>query len=214
MNLKTAVKKRSELTAILFGILFILGTAIRIGSGSPVLSSDMVFAKDEIKEYPIANSPASTALLFYRLIDDGVFDRAWELALEPDWSRYYTQVGYRDPVSSEGRPFPGWTPKQDFIDRMEGEIGKNGWSLKLNSIEADRIGTASAPDYAGGGTPHLVKIRGHMLGACTIFSWEKDVTVIESGGKYKVLLDGTKQSKNYFYQSWFSARNKISDLRK
>ena len=214
MNLKTAAKTGGQRTALLFCLLFAFGIVIRIAGGSPVFSSDMVFAGSEKQDYPEPDSPASTALLFYRLIDDGVFGRAWELALEPDWQHYYAWAAYRDGVSPEGRPFPGWTSKEHFIERTEGEIGRNGWGLKLNNIEADRIGTSVRPDYLEGGIPHLVKVKGHMLGACTIFSWEKTVTVIESEDGFKVLLEGTKQPKFYFYQSWFSALNKISDLRK
>ena len=100
------------------------------------------------------------------------------------------------------------------------ELGKNGTWIKLNNIQAQKLGKGASdltsellkslkPEEV-----HSVRVKGHLLGACSIFQWEKDVLVITLGGEHKLLLEGTKKAKSFFYHSWLSNIKRIADLRK
>ncbi len=99
------------------------------------------------------------------------------------------------------------------------ELGVNGIWLKLNNIQAHKLESDSGDlpeeivDTLDPEEVYAVRVNGHLLGACSIFKWEKDVTVVNIMGEYKIFLDGTKQAKSFFYQSWFSNIEKIADLR-
>ncbi len=58
-----------------------------------------------------------------------------------------------------------------------------------------------------------VRVSGSLLGACTIFRWEKSLPVARVGGAWRVLLPGTKGEKAFFYESWFADVQRIGSLR-
>jgi hypothetical protein len=59
----------------------------------------------------------------------------------------------------------------------------------------------------------VVRARGTLLGACTIFSWQKTLPVSGEGGRFRLLLSGTKPANSLFYQEWFADLRRIGSLR-
>jgi hypothetical protein len=58
-----------------------------------------------------------------------------------------------------------------------------------------------------------VRASGHMLGACLIYRWDRDLVVAEIGGRCKVVLPGTKAARSLFHQEWFSNLSLVGSLR-
>jgi hypothetical protein len=102
---------------------------------------------------------------------------------------------------------------------MKYEIGPGGTGIKLNSVQAEVLQSLNAEPYAksfdlgGIRSAYSVHARGSMLGACSIFSWKKQLTVLQVGRRYRIFLDGSKEENSFYYQSWFAGVEKIGDLR-
>ena len=60
-----------------------------------------------------------------------------------------------------------------------------------------------------------MKVRGDYLASCAIYRWEKIVPVLKTSDGYKVVLDGTKNSKENYYLNWlnFAEKTLIKSLR-
>jgi hypothetical protein len=206
------------------------GAVVRILSGNAVLHTDLVYSPVQKESIPGAKSPESTAKSFYMYIDSGQYDEAYDISLEPEWGQ--GTVSYDGEVRVDFSRFSGWTSREAFVERMKRELEPNGSGIRLNNIQVgDAEPTGDAVAYAGvradaqadPGFPwfsiaHLegtyrVPVSGHMLGACSIFRWEKNLTVVEIAGKYRVLLDGTKGARAFFYQSWFENIKKLRNIR-
>ncbi|HEB29846.1 MAG TPA: hypothetical protein ENI15_03085 [Spirochaetes bacterium] len=179
-------------------------------AGIPLFQSNLIYSPGKKMNPPGTNTPRDTAVSFFMLIDSGEFEQAWEMALEPDWTPGETDVSYSDEVSPGQGDFQGWTKKEDFVKRSKKEIGKGGIKIKLNNIEArsvdfDQSDFESSVFYLKDfETVDKIEVRGHLLGACSIYKWDKELFVVKIDGKYKVLLSGAKKSKSLFYQLWFS----------
>jgi hypothetical protein len=192
------------------------GALLRAGSGTTLVSSNLVFSAGLPAALPGNRTPEDTARSFYLLLDRGEYEKAWDLALEPDWNGG-TRVPLRRPLEASG-PLSGWTPRQAFVERLTDELGAGGYWLKLNEVEASAApGEAPLePDVRQRlGTQRLtpVHVTGTLLGACTLFHWEKDLPVVQTGKGYKVLLPGTKAAGEQYYQAWFSDIRLIGTLR-
>ena len=72
--------------SILCIALLLAGVCIRTLGGIPLLNTEMIYAPQESGEIPEANSPANTVKRFYMLFDRGLYAKAWEISVEPDWS--------------------------------------------------------------------------------------------------------------------------------
>jgi len=247
---------------LFLGIVFILGFFIRILSGSPAVHTDLVYSPGITQKPPGAKTPGDTAVSFYMLLDSGQYEKACDLALEPD----FIETGKVASFTERVRPgtFYGWTDKDRFTERMRRELGHGGTGITLKNIRVDSVYAVDFAQYESEhplkryplkryplkrhplkessllglslqdeslqdsplqGVPlqdatlqgvedaYLVDVSGNLLGACTIFRWDKQVLVFRIGKKYKILLSGTKSTKSFFYQSWFSNIKKIGNLR-
>ena len=81
----------------------------------------------------------------------------------------------------------------------------------VHELESDFY--ARAFDISGLRSAYSVSVHGSILGACSIFSWNKKLTVLQVGRSYRVLLDGGKEANSFYYQSWFTGFERIGDLR-
>ncbi len=201
-------------------IVFFSGVTARIAGGNFVLLTDLAYvggAAPVSERFISTGSPEQAAESFYVALAEGQYDRAWERSLEPDYSGG-KEILYADRVTADPATFVGWTGKDAFLSRLSWELGGAG-SLKLRNIRAIALsGKPEIPAYLskqlGEASLSLVRVEGHMVGACTIFSWSKDVPVIGQDGAYRVLLDGTKEPKTLYCQAWFANLVKLGDLRK
>jgi len=198
--------------------LFVIGSILRLLSGYTLLNSNLTYAAGKKEKLPGTRRPEDAARTFYMLIDRGEYERAWEISLEPDWSDG-RPVGYREELFS-GQKWNGLvTSREVFVDRLTTEIGKDGWGITLNNIKAERVERLDGSEHTsqfGNEVPeetYRVLVRGQMVGACSIFRWEKQLIVISSPEGYRVFLNGTKEENSFFYQSWFSGIEPISHLR-
>lgn len=224
MNSKNAVR-------IVLVLVLAAGTLIRGFSGKALLSADLVYASDKKEPYPGTRNPAAAVKTFYMLIDEGQFDKAWEISKEPLWLPEGTKVGYADAVSENGiaseggaaavggSGFFGFTSREWFSKRGVAELGFGGSWVRLSNIKArlcdecapsfpEDVMLALAPDAV-----YEVEATGHLIGACTIFRWTKIVPVVEKNGGYYLILPGIKRAKTFYYQAWFDSIEKIASLR-
>ena len=208
---------RVALVATLCAVVLLIGVAFRALSGHHILLTSLVYAPPERIHYPGSRTPEDTVTSFYLSIDKGDYETAFELVLEAKWTE--EAASYRDAVVIEDAVFFGWTGKQEFLNRLNYEIGPGGSGIKLNSVHAELAEAidfdpyARAFDVKGLRSAFKVHARGSMLGACSIFSWQKELTVLQLGRKYRVFLDGGKDENSLYYQSWFADIEKIGDLR-
>ena len=196
------------------------GVLVRGLSGLSILSATMVYSSEKKEPYPGLRSPEAVVKSFYRFADEGKFDKAWEISREPQWLKEGTRVIYTDEIMApEEGGFYGFTSVENFVKRYRMELGYGGSWIKLSNIKT-RLNTSPAiaphPEVLRALNPeklYQVEVKGHLIGACTIFSWEKAVIVAEKGGDFYALLPGTKQAKAFYYQAWFDSIEKIASLR-
>jgi hypothetical protein len=205
------------LLALLPVVLFLGGAAARLAGGDALISTTLVYARSVPEEIPGTRTPEDTVRSFYLMLDRGLYEDAWAIAVEPDWAgRAY--VPYREEVTpGAGATAP--TPREQFVRRLNSELGYGGVWLKLHGVAARRVGDPTPPPaalpIAGMNAESAVRVRadGRLLGACTIFGWTKELEVLRVEGGYRVLLEGTKRPSGLFYQEWFTNVEKIGTLR-
>ena len=206
------------LTAALLGAAVLLGVLLRAAGGGVLLSSSLVYSAPVKQAAPGSGSPADAVRSFYILLDQGDYAAAWALAREPD----YTGSGnapYRSEVRAAEDDRRGWTPREAFVSRLNDELGYGGVWLRLAEVQAEEVTAEEAaahgawPATGGSQVVAAVRAQGTLLGACTIFHWEKVLPITRAGGRYRVLLPGTKQADALFYQEWFANVRKIGTLR-
>lgn len=199
--------------ALVIGAL-LAGAAVRYFGGVPLVATDLAFDSPSTVLPPAEGSPEAAASSFYAFLQQGRYDAAWEVSIEPAWPGAGT-ASYEAAVTADGRP-AGWTGKAEFVQRCRDELGQGP---KLNGVQAVRLDSppvASGQAAVAALTPsriHGVHLSGHMLGACLIYSWEKDLAVVEVGREYRVLLPGTKDARASFHEAWFSDMRLIGSLR-
>jgi hypothetical protein len=177
----------------------------------------LIYSPGEKVRYPGSRTPGDTATSFYLSIDNGDYEQAYSLILEPRWTE--EPASYREAVLVEDNVFQGWTDEEGFLRRLKFEIGPKGSGITLTSVQAHVVEELeidtyfNAFDIAGLHSACKVEVQGNILGACSVFSWRKELTVLRIGRRYRVLLDGTKEADSFYYQSWFSGFEKIGDIR-
>ncbi len=194
-----------------------LGLVIRAAGGAAIFPSAIVYAAGGPESVPGAQTPEDAARSFYLLLASGEYGKAWELALEPDWSNG-AEVPYRSDLSPS-EALSRWTPESRFVRRLSDELGP-GSLLKLNSIQAREVqgedGASVEPavrKLIGERKIISVQADGNLVGACTVYHWDRLLPVVRTDTGYKVLLPGTKAAKALFYQSWFANVRQIGALR-
>lgn len=201
-----------------FGFLFLVGAGVRIAGGKALLSADMVYRSAGEVAFPGVKTPEAAAVSFYMFIDRGMYEEAYDICIEPDFYSGSGPALFKERVDPHYADFQGLTGKEEFLNRMNFELGRSGSWIRLHNVRAERVeDDCSVPDwlenYAASESCLYVRVTGHILGACTIFSWEKTVPVVETGDGNKVLLPGTKQERQFYYQEWIMNIEKIFDLR-
>jgi len=210
---------RDSRIAFVLLLFLLIGAFVRLAGGHALISANLTYSSGTTNVLPGIGTPEDTVTSFYGFIGKGLYANAWEISIEPDWTGQAT-VPYKTEVKPSLASSPAGRKKEHFIKRLNEELGSYGSSLKLNNIQAHRLArgrndlTAEIVQTLQPEEVYAVQVSGHLLGACSIFQWEKEVTVINIGGEYKVILDGTKQAKSFFYQSWFANIERIADLRK
>ena len=205
---------------LLIGVI-VLGAAVRFVGGVPLLQTDLILAPEGAGSAagqgagPVAaGAPELAAASFYAFLQQGDYEKAWEVAVEPEWPGALG-ASYKKEVTPSPRA-AGWTTEADFVRRCADDIGAG---MKLNGIQVVRL--PSPPESPEGravsalGASRLYGVRasGHMLGACLIYRWDRDLVVAEIGGRYKVVLPGTKAARTSFHQEWFSNLSLVGSLR-
>jgi len=201
----------------LIALLFLGGAVVRLVGGDALISTTLVYARSMREEMPGTATPEDTVRSFYLMLDRGLYEEAWEIAVEPDWAGR-AHVPYKEGVSA-GPAAAAPTPREQFVQRLNAELGYGGIWLKLHGVAARRVAGPGAPPASlpvadlEARSAWRVQAYGRLLGACTIFSWSKELEVLEVEGGYRVLLEGTKRPTHLFYQEWFSNVEKIGTLR-
>jgi hypothetical protein len=213
------MNNRYGLAALILIIFLAAGAFFRLLVGVPLVQSDLIYSAVIKKKPPGTKTPENTVKSFYFFIDSGAFEEAWNIILEPDWTGGDVSVSYFDEVKRDPEGFSNWTEKEEFVNRLKKELGEKGARITLNNIDAAQAAMGKA-EFSNEAIPvvdvdriYKVMADGHILGACTIFRWDKEFYVLEIRGKYKVLLSGTKGRKAFFYQSWFSNLEKFGNIR-
>ncbi len=209
---------------LLIGVI-VLGAAVRLVGGVSLLQTDLLMSPEGTRPEAGSNAgaaagaaaagaPELAAASFYSFLQQGEYKKAWEVSLEPDWAGALTASYLKEVAPSPQAS--GWTTEADFVRRCDSDIGSG---MKLNAVQVVRL--PSAPETPEGravsalGASRLYGVRasGHMLGACLIYRWERDLVVAEIGGRYRVILPGTKAARASFHQEWLSNLSLVGSLR-
>jgi len=206
------MSKRVWFPALLFCFVLVAGTGVRFLGGNSLFSADIAYKSAGAVAYPGTKTASDTAVTFYMYIDRGQYNNAWEISMEPDFTPSGGPAGFKRTLTESAGSVHGYTDRDEFINRQELELGPKGTWIKLHNIHGELVDKIFS--LPGDTEKHsLVRVTGHMLGACTIFSWERLVPVVYTREGYKVLLPGTKQARQFYYQDWFTNINKLFDLR-
>lgn len=202
---------------LLVGVIA-LGAAVRWAAGVPLLHTDLVMSPQTSggpeASAPHAGAPEAAAASFYAFLKRGEYDKAWGVSLEPDWAGAAGAAYQKEVVPSW--PPSGWTSETEFVRRCADDIGSG---MKLNAVQVVRLPappeTPESRAVSALGASRLFGVRasGHMLGACMIYHWERDLVVAEVAGSYRVILPGTKAARASFHQDWFSHLSLVGSLR-
>jgi hypothetical protein len=208
---------------LLVGVLLV-GAAVRLVGGVPLLQTDLLLTPATPGLDDAAGSasnggqsdgtPEGAAASFYQFVQQGEYGKAWNVALEPDWPGA-REASYLHAVAATDRP-AGWTVQDQFVRRCSDDIGSG---VRLNAIQVDRMESppdspeARAARRLGATRLFGVHASGQMLGACLIYRWDRNLVVAEIGGRYKVVLPGTKAARSLFHQEWFSNLSLVGSLR-
>jgi hypothetical protein len=205
---------------ILAGVVAV-GAAVRLAGGVPLLQTELQFsaggapAPSGAAAGVTADAAQAAAAAFYSCLAKGDYQEAWKVSLEPDWSGAAGASSYLQEVTPSAH-VSGWTSESAFVRRCEEDIGPG---VKLNAVEVAPLPSPPRTPEAGAasalGATRLFGVRasGHLLGACMIYHWERDLVVAQVGGAFKVLLPGTKAARSSFHQEWFSDLSLIGTLR-
>jgi hypothetical protein len=180
----------------------------------PLVATDLVFEGPADAPPAPAGSPELAAQSFYAALAAGDWASAWDVSVEPAWPQAGT-AAWTDEVAAGESP-AGWTARDAFVQRCRDDIGSG---IRLNSVTAtpgSRQRGRAGLDLAralGARRVAAVHVSGHMLGACLIYRWEKDLEVAEMGGRWKVILPGTRPARQGFHREWFSDVTLIGSLR-
>jgi hypothetical protein len=195
---------------LLVGVIA-LGAVVRWAVGVPLLHTDLLMGGPAAGATATADAPASAigpeaaAVSFYQFLQRGEYGKAWEVSLEPDWAGG-PNASYMKEIAPSAQA-SGWTTEPDFVRRCTDDIGSG---MKLNAVQVVRLPAvpdtpeSKAASALGASRLYGVRATGHMLGACMIYRWERDLVVAEIGGRYRVILPGTKAARASFHQEWFS----------
>lgn len=206
---------------LLFAV-FLAGAVIRFSFSVPLIITELVYKPPAAGIIPKAGNPESTVRRFYMLIDAGRYEEAYDLILEPDWVESDRPAPYRNEVSASPEGYYGIVSKEEFIDRSRGEMGPRGIFFSLSHIRSSVLKDIEAklpwedvinyPEYK---EASIVKAWGDFLSSCAIYRWEKELTVIKTDTGYRIILDGTKKSKENYYLTWlnFSEKKLIKYLK-
>ena len=117
-------RNRTTIIAVVFAVLLLLGAVFRALSGHEIVLTSLIYAPSDKVRYPGSRTPEDTAASFYLAIDNGDYERAYGMILEPRWTD--ETASYRDAVEAEGALFLGWTEEHEFLRRLKFEIGPGG----------------------------------------------------------------------------------------
>jgi hypothetical protein len=212
-------RPRRVYLAVLCVLLLVTGVLLRGAGGIPVVFTALIYAQVQRIEYPGTRTPEDTVVTFYLAMDKGDYGNTYGVMLEPDWSAGKGPASFREAVErGRGAP-PGWTAKEEFLQRMEKEVGEGGTGVTLGNVEARILKEIDSRVYAD--IPGAERVRkaftieasGNILGACSIFVWRKELVVLQVGRQYRLLLSGTKNRNELYYQSWFSEFEQVGTVR-
>lgn len=217
--------RAARIIPVMVCVVFLIGAGIRFAGDKPLLLADMVYRAAGEVAFPGTKTPEDAAVSFYMYIDRGMYDKAYEISIEPD----FTEEGpapFKEAVEGSPAYYRGITGRTEFVDRLEFELGRKGMWIKLHNIRGKVLdGPCPLPEWllqaegtvfgkrSGAAACVPLRVSGHLLGACTIFSWEKTLPVVETKEGWKVVLPGTKGEKQFYYQDWIMNIVKIFDLR-
>lgn len=203
--------------ALILAVLFLAGAVVRLLGGDALISTTLVYSKSAPEGIPGTGTPEDTVRSFYLMLDRGMYAEAWDLVVEPDWTGL-ALVPYTQAVVP-GVPPVAATPREHFVQRLNAELGYGGIWLKLRGVDARKLDKPGPPPallpVAGLEAQSATRVRaqGTLLGACTIFSWHKELDVLRVDGRYRLVLEGSKRASGFFYQEWFTNLETIGSLR-
>lgn len=216
------MKRYKEIsTVIIITTALFAGIFFRGASGFPLIQSELIYATPEDGKIPEPDSPAAAVKRFYLLFDRGMYEMAWEICLEPDWSGD-RKVRYQDELLVIPAEFAGWTGLDAFVERCMDDLGPGGIYLSLSHLKTksvkssiDKLSYEQIRNYPGIKAVYKVRATGDFLASCAVYRWKKDLFVLETEAGYKVLLEGIKASRELIHMNWlnFSEKQLIRELR-
>lgn len=195
-------------------MLFLVGGLLRLQAGwSPRLWSAAAgsVSVEELSDEQLAELN-ETVLKFYKSIDTGNYEEAYQLAFENKWQK------------SEGEEYAlvGLTSEEEFVSRLTAEIGNNGMRLNIIGIEVlgqsplppehwtpeerpELYALQHLPSEAWVGSVYEVEVGGVLLERCSRWNWFDKVLVAhtQDNGEWKLLLPGGLDPNRPHHIEWF-----------
>jgi hypothetical protein len=200
-------------------VLFLAGGLLRWATGNMVLPWGTAAAAGLPAASGAALVPpevAETALQFYHAVDKGRYVDAYALALENQWAQN----------SGGTAQVTGLTSEAQFVNALTNELGDNGESLNIISLDALETDVLPPAEQSVERYPELaalqnlpagaqvervyeVRLGGTLLGRCSRWDFAKHVRVAELNGQagFRLLLPGVKAPNQPHNEEWFLDRS-------
>ncbi len=203
--------------------LFLFGAYLRLRAGwspFPSTATASTLPISEQSDVSLAELD-ETVLDFYKLVDNGNYQAAYQLSLENKWR----EVGEDEYVAA------GLTSEEEFVETLSNEIGSNGMGLNIIAIDiveaallpSDRwkleewpelLTLNSLPRKAKVQGVYEVEVAGVLLGRCSRWEWRDRVLVARmQGGDWKLLLPGSPSLTSPHHEEWFLDRYPLKGKR-
>ena len=199
--------------------LFLVGGGLRLATGGlslpwAAVAAGFPGAASTGRSEQVPSEAGTIVLDFYRAVDKGRYADAYALALENRWSQ----------AAGDASEAVGLTAEDQFVNSLTDELGANGMSLNIISIDMFDMAPLPSVEQKPEVYPELrtlrflpagtrvasvyrVHVGGTLLGRCSRWDWSKQVLVAQLKGKgWRVLLPGVKGRYQPHYEEWFLDR--------
>ncbi len=203
--------------------LFVGGALLRVRSGwltLPRLTPSVAPGAGEVTAIPLPPGLGETVLNFYRWLDRGSYQNAYQISLVDKWQVRAPKIYVPAGLASE----------QEFTQAATEAWGVNGADLTINEmglvsalrLDAEQRQPSEHPElYALAAlAPYIqvedvyeVGVRGSVIERCAPWEWSKHLLVAKlSSGDWKILLPGVPDPEISLLQAVFLDQDLFAGL--
>lgn len=179
------------------------------------------FIKNEKPNYINNNQIMKLASSIYSFIDDGEYEKLYDIVLEGKW-KSNSAIGDKKVYVLDGI-----LDRDSFLTQNINDFGSNGWRINFNSLEilsAENIELQKFKEeyfkqwlilkkYNSANNNiklYIVTIKGYNIGNCSIVDWEKKLPIIFDGKYWKAIVTGTPEDLEAIHREQFLTEIKFN----